>query len=167
MSGLNKTMVEKILKGIAVGFALLMVTILVLYLNRSDPFGTIPGKRLKGEEVTESIDDWTFANQYRRVNVEVRPSDPYSVNAGYFVDDGNLYISSLKSRWAQFLLQDPNMRIRVGDKLYRVRATRVEDPELVSEFHRIRNARNPDPEDRTPEDLAREARAWFFRIDSR
>ncbi len=68
---------------------------------------------------------------------------------------------------AQFLIQDPNMRIREGDKLNTLRATRVEDPELVSEFHRIRNARNPDPEDRTPEDLAREARAWFFRIDSR
>ena len=167
MIGFNKLMIEKILKGIAVGLALLMVTILVLYLNRSDPYGTIPGKRLMGEEVTEPIEDWSFANQFRRVNVEVRPSDPYSVNAGYFVDDGTLYISSAKSRWAQFLLQDPNMRIRVGDKLYRVRATRVEDPELVSEFHGIRDARNPDSEDRTPEDLARQARAWFFRIDSR
>jgi len=61
MSSFNKMMIEKILKGIAVGFALLMVTLLVLYLNRSDPFGTIPGKRLRGEEVTESIDDWSFA----------------------------------------------------------------------------------------------------------
>ena len=50
ISGFNKMMIEKILKGIAVGFALLMVTILVLYLNRSDPFGTIPGKRLRDME---------------------------------------------------------------------------------------------------------------------
>ena len=98
MSGFNKVLIEKILKGIAVGMALLMVTILVLYLNRSDPFGTIPGKRLRGEEVTEPIDDWSFAQQYRRVNVEVRPADPYSVNAGYFVHERELYISSSKSR---------------------------------------------------------------------
>jgi len=163
MSGLNKTMVEKILKGIAVGFALLMVTILVLYLNRSDPFGTIPGKRLKGEEVTELIDDWTFANQYRRVNVEVRPSDPYSVNAGYFVDDGNLYISSSKSRWAQFLVQDPNMRIRVGDKLdklYRGRATKMEGAHL----EQARKAYSDKYPNRTPEQIAER---WFFRITSR
>ena len=153
-------MIERILKGIAVGLALLMGTILVLYLNRSDPFGTIPGKRLRGEEVTEAIDDWSFANQYRRVNVEVRPSDPYSVNAGYFVDDGNLYISSSKSRWAQFLVQDPNMRIRVGDKLYRVRATRMEGVHL-EQAQKAYSDKNPR---RTPEQIAER---WFFRIESR
>ncbi len=79
MNGFNKLMIEKLLKGIAVGLALLMVTILVLYLNRSDPYGSLPGKRLQGEEVTESVDDWTFANESRRVTVEVRPSAPYSV----------------------------------------------------------------------------------------
>ncbi len=162
MSGFNKMMIEKILKGIAVGLALLMATLLVLYLSRSDPFGTIPGKRLRGEEVTEPINDWTFANQYRRVNVEVRPSDPYSVNAGYFVHERGLYVSSSQSRWAQFMLQDPNIRIRVGDKLYPVRATRVEQPELVNELHEIREQRNPEEEEKTPEEVARLARAWFF-----
>jgi hypothetical protein len=160
MIGFNKMMVEKILKGIAVGLALLMVTLLVLYLNRSDPFGTIPGKRLKGEEVTESIDDWTFANQYRRVNVEVRPSDPYSVNAGYFVHERALYVSSSKSRWAQFMLQEPNVRMRVGDKLYRVRATRMEGAHL----EQARQAYSDKYPNRTPEQIAER---WFFQITSR
>ncbi len=161
MSGFNKMMIEKVLKGVAVGLALLMVTLLVLYLNRSDPFGTIPGKRLRGEEVTEPIDDWSFAQQYRRVNVEVRPSDPYSVNAGYFVHERVLYVSSSKSRWAQFMLQDPNVRVRVGDKLYRVRATRVEDPEYLEQVRKAYSDKNPR---RTPEQIAER---WFFRIDSR
>ncbi len=153
-------MIEKILKGIAVGFALLMVTLLVLYLNRSDPFGTIPGKRLRGEEVTESIDDWSFAQQYRRVNVEVRPSDPYSVNAGYFVHERALYVSSSQSRWAQLMLQNPNVRVRVGDKLYRVRATRMEGANLeqAQKAYSDKNSR------RTPEQVAER---WFFRMDSR
>jgi len=153
-------MIEKILKGIAVGFALLMVTLLVLYLNRSDPFGTIPGKRLRGEEVTESIDDWSFAQQYRRVNVEVRPSNPYSVNAGYFVHERALYVSSSKSRWAQFMLQNPNVRVRVGDKLYRVRATRMEGANL-EQAQKAYSDKNPR---RTPEQVAER---WFFRMDSR
>jgi len=160
MSGFNKMMIEKILKGIAVGFALLMVTLLVLYLNRSDPFGTIPGKRLRGEEVTESIDDWSFASQFRRVNVEVRPSDPYSVNAGYFVHERALYVSSSKSHWAQLMLQNPNVRVRVGDKLYRVRATRMEGASL-EQAQKAYSEKNPR---RTPEQVAER---WFFRMDSR
>ncbi len=163
-------MIKTILKWIAVGLALSVATLLFFYLNRSDPWAIIPGKQLSGEEATEPIDDWSFVLQYRTVTNEVRPSDPYSVNTGFTFLDGVLYVMSGKggeSRWAQFLLQDPDMRIRVGDTLYRVRATRVEDPELLSEIHKYRDARNPDPEDRTPEDLARQARAWFFRIDSR
>jgi len=163
-------MIKKVLKWVAAGLALSVATLLFLYRNRSDPYAIIPGKQLIGEEVAGPIDDWSFVQQYRTVTNEVRPSVPYSVNTGYIFHDGVVYVISGRgggSRWAQFLLQDPNMRIRVGDKLYRVRATRVEDPELLSEFHRMRNARNPDPEDRTPEDLAREARVWFFRIDSR
>lgn len=153
-------MIEKILKGIAVGLLLLMATLLVLYLNRSDPYGTIPGKRLQGEEVTEPVEDWSFANQYRRVNVEVRPSDPYSVNAGYFVDDGALYISSAKSRWARFLLEDPNIRVRVGENLYRVRATRMEGADLEI----AQAAYSTKYPNRTPEQVAER---WFFRLESR
>ncbi len=160
MSGFNKMMIERILKGIAVALALLMVTLLVLYLNRSDPYGSLPGKRLQGEEVTESVDDWTFANESRRVTVEVRPSAPYSVYAGYFVHDRVLYVSSAKSRWAQFLLQDPNMRIRIGDKLYRVRATRMEGVDL----ERAQNAYSDKSPNRTPEQIAER---WYFRLESR
>ena len=163
-------MVKKVLKWIAVGLAISVSTLLFLYLNRSDPYSIIPGRQLVGEEVTEPIDDWSFVLQYRTVTNEVRPSDPYSVNTGYYFHDGVLYVMSGRgggSRWAQFLIQDPNMRIRVGNTLYRARATRVEDPELVSELHEIRDARNPSQEERTPEEIARFARAWFFRIDSR
>ncbi len=166
----QEKMIKRTLKGIAVVLALIVMTLLVLYLNRSDPYSIIPGKQLRGEEVTGPIDDWSFVLQVRTVTNEVRPSDPYSFNTGYVFHDGVLYVPSGKggeSRWAQFLLQDPNMRIRVGDKLYRVRATRVEDPELVSELHRARGQRNPDQEERTPEEMARLARVWFFRIDSR
>ena len=46
---------RNVLKGIAVGLALLVTTLLVLYLNRSDPYGPLPGKRLQGEEVTGTI----------------------------------------------------------------------------------------------------------------
>ena len=156
-------MIKKVLKWVAAGLALSVATLLFLYLNRSDPYAIIPGKQLIGEEVAGPIDDWSFVQQYRTVTNEVRPSDPYSVNTGYIFHDGVVYVMSGgggESRWAQFLLQDPNMRIRVGDKLYRVRATRMEGVDL----ERAQNAYSDKSPNRTPEQIAER---WYFRLESR
>ena len=158
---------KNVLKGIAVGLALLVTTLLVLYLNRSDPYGPLPGKRLRGEEITGTIDDWSFAQQYRTATNEVRPSNPYSVHTGFVLHDEVLYISSgqgHESHWVQFLIQDPNMRIRLGDKLYKVRGTLVEDPPLIEAIHKTREKKNPRLAERTPEEKALNL---YFRIDSR
>jgi len=163
-------MIKNVLKGVAVGLALVVVTLLFLYLNRSDPYAIIPGKQLRGEEVTVPIEDWIFVKEVRTVINEVRPSDPYSVNTGYVLREGVLYIPSGfggESSWARFLIQDPNMRIKVGDKLYPVRATLEEDPEVISDLHEIRRRRNPNQEEPTPEEAARLAKMWFFQLDSR
>ena len=154
-------MVKKGLRCVAVGLALTVMTLFVLYVNRSDPYGGLPGKRIRGEEVTGPIDDWSLARQYRRVTVEVRPSNPYSVYAGYFLMGKDLYISSAHSRWAQLLRQDPDMRIRLGDEIYPVRATQVEDPLGLEEVHQSYTGKNPN---RTMEQAAGR---WFFRLESR
>ena len=154
-------MEKKILKGIAVGLALVVMTLFTLYVNRSDPYGNLPGKRIRGVEVTGPIDDWSFAEQYRRVIVEVRPADPYSVNAGYFLMEKDLYISSAHSRWAQLLREDPSMRIRLGEKVYPVRAVQVEDPVRLEQVHQGYTGKYPN---RTMEQAAGR---WFFRIESR
>ena len=157
-------MLKTILKGIAACLALFVMTLLVLYLNRSEPYGIIPGKQLEGEEVAGPIHDWSFTLQHRRVTNEVRPSNPYSVNTSGLLVDGVLYIPSGKggeSRWAQYLIQDPNMRIKVGEKLYKVRATPVEDPE---QLNKVREAYITKYPSRTLEDIAE---FWFFQLDSR
>ena len=164
-----KHLIKTILKWIAVGLAISVTTLLTLYLNRTNPYGIIPGKQLTEEEVTEPIEDWSFVQQYRTVTNEVRPSDPYSVNTSSLLHDGMLYIPSGgggRSRWAQFLIQDPHMRIRVGTKLYPVTATWVEDPALLAQLREAYDKKfaRPPGEERTPEELARFS---FFRIDSR
>ncbi len=55
------------------------------------------------------------------------------------------------------------MRLKVGDKIYTVRATRVEDPKLVREIYENQVRRNTGST-LTPEEIER---IWFFRIDSR
>ncbi len=159
-------MIERILKGIAVGLALIVITLLVVYLNRSDPWPRIPGKRITGEEVTERIDDWSFMEPSTRVILEVRPSDPYSLYIRAYLHEGVLYLNSIspENRWTQFLLEDPNLRLKVKNKIYKVRATRVEDPALVNEIQKAREQMSPRLRERTAEERARN---WYFRVDSR
>ena len=147
--------------------ALVMMTILVFYLNRRDPWDQLPGKQITGKEVAETIDDWSFMEVSTRVILEVRPSHPYSVYNRAFTHEGVLYLNSItpENRWTQFLLEDPHMRLKVGDTIYRVRATRVDDPALVNAIHQSREERNPGIlGERTPQEREQN---WYFRVDSR
>ena len=116
--------------------------------------------------MTESIEDWSFTQQARGVTLEVRPSAPYSINASCLFHDGAFYslATSIENRWVQFLLQDPDIRFRVGGKLYKGRATVVEDPELINDLFETLSQKYRGGVDRTPE---QKARYRFIRIDSR
>jgi len=159
-------MTERILQGIAVALALIVMTLLVVYLNRTDPWAQLPGKRITGEEVTERIEDWSFMEPSTRVILEVRPSDPYSLYIRAYQHKGVLYLNSIspENRWTQFLLEDPNLRLKVESKIYKVRATRVEDLALVNEIQEAREQMSPRLRERTPEERAQN---WYFRVDSR
>jgi len=155
--------IKTLLKGTALLMAVVMATLFFLYVTRRDPYTLIPGKQVTGEEVAGHIDDWSFTLQHRRVINEVRPSNPYSVNTSSLLVDDVLYIPSGgggESRWAQFLVDDPTMRLKVGDKIYPVMATLVEEPEEVERVRQAYQTKYPN----TPAD--RIARFWFFRVES-
>ncbi len=164
-------MFKRILKWVAGALIAILVTFALVIglflLFRTEPLAIIPGGRLSGEEVTVPVTDWSFTEQYTTVTLEVRSSDPYSVNTSSLLYDGVLYVPSGRggeSRWAQFLLQDSNMRLRVGNKLYKVRATRVENPMLLRELYEEWVQRYPGQAGRTAEEIVQ---MWFFRIDAR
>ncbi len=157
-------MIKNILRSIAAILALFVLMLSVLYLNRSEPYGILPGKQLQGEEVAGPIDDWSFTLQHRRVINEVRPDNPYSVNTSSLLVDGRLYLpsgSGGESRWARYLIEDPNMRLKVGGNLYKVRATRVEDPD---QLNTVREAYRKKYPGRLSDNVAR---FWFFQVESR
>jgi len=159
-------MIKNVLKGVAIVLAVSEIITLWFILTLAEPYGRLPGGRLSGEEVTGPVTDWSFTLKRPPLALEVRPSDPYSVHTSFSIHEGNLYVSSIiggDSRWARFLLEDPNLRIRSGNKIYKVRAIKVEEQTLVDEIHEAR-AQRPGAPRRTPEELAR---MWFFRIDSR
>ena len=162
-------MFKRILKWVGGALLAVVVTLALaiglILLFRTEPLAIIPGGRLSGEEVTDPVTDWSFTEQYPTVTLEVRPLDPFSVNTSSLLYDGVLYVPSGRggeSRWAQFLLQDSSMRLRVGNTLYPVRATHVEDPMLLRELYEAWEQKYPGQEGRTAEEIAQ---TWFFRID--
>jgi hypothetical protein len=92
------------------------------------PLLVLPGGMLEGEVVKEPVEDWSFASD-RFVDLEVRPSDPYSVELDYVVRNGRLYIDPAEGRrWLDYLREQPRVRVRFADRIYPVEAVLVEDP---------------------------------------
>lgn len=98
------------------------------------PFLVFPGGRLSGEVVSEPISDWSFADD-RFIDIETRPGDPYSVELNYIVKDGKLYIDPAEGRsWLEHIREDPNLRVRFGERVYPVTAVLVGKPGELEGF---------------------------------
>ena len=93
------------------------------------PIVMLPGGALSGE-VEPIPASWAFTNEVETVQLETRPSDPYSVNIWAVEAEGSLYIvagGGLDSTWAQHIQQDPLVRLRVEDALYELEAVEAND----------------------------------------
>jgi hypothetical protein len=98
------------------------------------PFLVFPGGRLSGEVVTEPVSDWSFAEDMF-IDLETRPDDPYSVELNYIVRDGRLYVDPAEGRrWLEHIREDPNLRVRLGGKVYPVKAVLVGEPGELAGF---------------------------------
>ena len=159
-------MIKNVLKGVAVVLVVSEIIALWFVLTLAEPYGRLPGGRLSGDEATGPVSDWSFAMDSYPLILEVRPSDPYSLYIRAYQHKGVLYLNSIspENRWTQFLLEDPNLRLKVENKIYKVRATRVEDPALVNEIQEASEQLSPRLRERTPEERAQN---WYFRVDSR
>ncbi|MDJ0851035.1 MAG: hypothetical protein QNK04_21905 [Myxococcota bacterium] len=109
------------------------------------PFLVFPGGELSGEVVTTPVTDWSFVDD-AFVDLEVRPSDPYSVELNYFVRDGALYIDPAEGRrWLDYIREDPRVRARFGGKVYPLTATLVGEPGELEGFDEDRYIYRLDP----------------------
>ncbi len=79
---------KRILRVTAAIVVALVVVVGAILLSRPAGFDVIPGGRLSGEDITGPVTDWSFIQQHPIVTLEVRPSDPYSVNTSCFLHDG-------------------------------------------------------------------------------
>ncbi len=128
------------------------------------PVGPIPGGKLSGEAASQP-DDWSFSDEFKNIQLETDPDDPYSVTVWCATQQGQLYIVAARgteSRWASNLVDDPRARVRIDGRLYDRRGVQVTDAEetdsVLDMFVAKYDFDLPSEEER--------ARAILFRMES-
>ena len=99
------------------------------------PFTFFHGGALSGETVALPA-SWSFTDAVDTVQLETRPSDPYSVNLWVIALDEHLYVhaGANRSTWVENLEADPNVRLRVNGSIYELAAVRVESQQEFDRF---------------------------------
>jgi len=95
----------------------------------TEPFVTIPGGQLKGNTVS-APDSWSSVSEV--VQLEVRPSDPYSLNIWAVEDSGYLYVATTDSKWVGFIADNDEVRVKIEENLYEFHAVHVKDTEELA-----------------------------------
>lgn len=95
----------------------------------------LPGGELDGT-VKPVPEDWSLLAETSIVQIETRPSDPYSVNL-WAVGMGPvvyLHAGANRASWVEHLEADPRLRMQVDGDLYELRAARVASQEEFDRF---------------------------------
>ncbi len=142
--------------------ALLSLSLLALGCG---PIGPFPGGRLSGDVATGLPADWSFADEEKTVQLETRPSAPYSVNLwGVSIGD-RFYLASGgggEAKWVEHIAKDPNVRLRVGGTIYELRAIQVSNETHSERFlEALKRKYDWEPSVRERDE------AWLFRLDPR
>ena len=114
---------------------------LVFGLSACEPSDRTPGLWLSGE-VSNFPDDWSFTKEHKEIFVEV--NTPYfishSVTIWCAALDGTLYIGARdpnSKNWPSWVDSTPDIRLKIGDKLYDVRATPLDDEETITALREV------------------------------
>lgn len=135
----------------------------LLLLAGCGPFLLFPGGELDGSTAPPP-GDWSFTADVSTIQLETRPEDPYSVNIWAVGMGPVLYVHAGANRanWVEHMEADADVRVRVEDKLYELRASRVEDP---AEFRRFSDAYEEKYGSRPRNENVEEA--YLFRLEAR
>ncbi len=113
------------------------IGLLLLFAAGCEPKERRPGLWLSGE-VVQAPDDWSFVADYPEIFVETHPwyGIPFSVTTVIGTRNGKLYVPSIydgekafpgNKYWNSVIADNPDVRLKIGDRLYEMRATWVRD----------------------------------------
>ena len=100
-----------------------------------EPTFIFPGGELTGGE-QPMPSSWAFTRDFDTVQIETRPGDPYSVNVWGVGVDRRFYVAASDAddaAWARAIEAEPLVRLRIGDNVYPLLATRTDDPRELAE----------------------------------
>ena len=117
---------------------LVFILITVMLAACSDPIVMIPGSSLSGE-VKSKPEVW--ASVPGTIQLETRPTDPYSVNIWTVTIGADLYVATRTAKWMNYIEADPAVRIRIHSDVYELKAHIVDDAaemqRLAKQYHKI------------------------------
>ena len=139
-------------------FAFAVAGIAVTGCNGLLPF--LSGGALDGP-VASAPTDWSSFEPTAIVQLETRPTDPYSVNIASTIVGDALYINAgdTETEWVKHISADPNVRLRMSGSIYTLRAERVTDADEIERFGRAWTAQGAfhrDPSKLSP--------VWIYRL---
>jgi hypothetical protein len=107
---------------------LLIAAALICLAGCSEPFIVFAGGKLSGEEGVPPA-DWSELRDEETFQLETRPDNPYSVNIWAVGIGEDAYIGTGPggTRWSEYIMQDPRVRLRVEEAVYPLLAQPVTD----------------------------------------
>ena len=86
--------------------------------------------------VVPGPEDWRPVAAREVVQLESQPSEPYSVNIWVLGEESHLYVfaGGTKANWIEHIEVDPNVRMKIGESIYELKAERVLDPDEFERF---------------------------------
>jgi hypothetical protein len=99
------------------------------------PFVLLPGGELAGQ-VEHVPAEWSVLDDISTVQIETNPEDPYSVNIWAAAVGSSLYLHAGGNRttWVEHLEVNPNIRVRIDDKIYEMIGSRVSGEDEYATF---------------------------------
>lgn len=104
-----------------------LALIATIVATACEPMFVFAGGALSGSE-EPAPENWTFSRDVDTVQIETRPSDPYSVNVWGVAVESFVYVAASdggESRWAREIEADSRVRLKIGERLFALRATRL------------------------------------------
>ena len=116
--------------------SIFIVLLFSLLLTACEPSDSRPGLWLSGE-VEAFPSDWTFADDFKLIAVQVATPYglPHSVTIWCVQVDGSLYIGARapqSKRWPGWVENDPDIKLKFGDRLFEGRLQRLNDADEIS-----------------------------------
>ena len=102
-----------------------------------EPSEQRPGLGLSGELYQQAVEDWSFTADAGEIFIETATSYwiPHSVTVWCVTVGNELYVAADdadKKSWVANVARDPNVRLKIADKIYEQKLVPITDPVTIA-----------------------------------